>query len=473
MKTPMERAWEAWNSCEELRSRRERYKRFTYGRQWDDPIKDPDTGRVTTEREILSRDGRPPLTNNMIRQLVKCVVGRFRVYRSKVANDSSNPTILRRLARIQLENELDELDCRLLEEFLISGTAIQRLGRLPGHDPESPTVNNVALSRFFLTLPRDPRGRDIRLAGMLHDMSCDEVVAEFGTGSKRYASELMSKVGSMVSMSPVGSSTGAPGEYDFHYSGEYGKVRVIEVWESRLTEILRCHDRADGSYRECRLEEQEIIERENTRRLKEGQPTIRTRLVNERRWYGTWLLGDGTVLREELRCSGDESPFVIKFYPVVDGEVHSLVEDVIDQQKYVNRLVNLIDRIMASSAKGALLFPVDCLAEGMELTHVAKAWSATDGIIPYKFRPGDEPPRQLNPSVGDIGAKDLLKLEMQMFHDVSGVGEVLLGQTPDSRTGAARYAAQVENATVAIRDLMDTFLSFLHRRDRRLIKEMI
>ncbi|MDE6504209.1 MAG: hypothetical protein K2K78_07085, partial [Muribaculaceae bacterium] len=178
------------------------------------------------------------------------------------------------------------------------------------------------------------------------------------------------------------------------------------------------------------------------------------------------LLGDGTLLREE---AGMHSPFVVKLYPLIDGEVHSLVEDVIDQQKYVNRLVNLIDRMMASSAKGALLFPVDCLAEGMELTHVAKAWSATDGIIPYKFRPGDEPPRQLNPSVGDIGAKDLLKLEMQMFRDVSGVDEVLLGQDPGGGAGAERYAALVENATIAIRDLMDTFLSFLRSRDRRLM----
>ncbi|MDE5934817.1 MAG: hypothetical protein K2G95_03505, partial [Muribaculaceae bacterium] len=92
MKTLMERAAEAWNACSELRQRRERYKRFTYGRQWDDAVTDPDTGRITTEREILSRDGRPPLTNNMIRQLVKCVVGRFRLYRHKDCLVDTSPS---------------------------------------------------------------------------------------------------------------------------------------------------------------------------------------------------------------------------------------------------------------------------------------------------------------------------------------------------------------------------------------------
>lgn len=57
---------------------------------------------------------------------------------------------------------------------------------------------------------------------------------------------------------------------------------------------------------------------------------------------------------------------------------------------------------------------------------------------------------------------------MQLFHDVSGVGDVLMGRDPGGGAGAERYAAQVENATIAIRDLMDTFLSFLRKRDKRL-----
>lgn len=469
MKTLMERGAEAWAACAGLRERRERYKRFTYGRQWDDPVRDPDTGKVTTEREILSRDGRPPLTNNMIRQLVKCVVGRFRVYRQK--ESYGEKPMDRRLAQLHIDNELDELDCRLLEDFLISGAAIQRLGRVSGCDAGDAVVNNVPLSRFFLSMPRDPRGRDIRLAGMLHDLTPEEVSMEFG-GSRRRASDLLEKTRGMVSGGGAGIASGSTGyETDFHFADEEGKVRVIEIWSAEPTDIVRCHDMADGTYCERRRDDMDAIASENLRRTKAGVPEVRTRCVVERRWRGEWLLGDGTLLREELRGSGGESPFVVKLYPLVDGEVHSLVEDVIDQQKYVNRLVNLIDRMMASSAKGALLFPVDCLAEGMELTHVAKAWSATDGIIPYKFRPGDEPPRQLNPSVGDIGAKDLLKLEMQMFRDVSGVDEVLLGQDPGGGAGAERYAAQVENATIAIRDLMDTFLSFLRKRDRRLIAD--
>ena len=465
MKTMMDKALEAWMACAELRARRERYKRFTYGRQWDDPVRDPDTGKVTTEREVLSRDGRPPLTNNMIRQLVKCVVGRFRVYRQ-----TSEEAIKadRHLARLHIDNELDELDSRLLEEFLISGAAVQRIGHLPGWSDEKTIVNNVSLSHFFLSIPRDPRGRDIRLAGMLHDLTPEETVMEFCDRSNRRATEIAEKLEGMASESAGLSRGEVYYEPDFHYSDDAGKVRVIEVWEYKPVRILRSHDTADGTYRELPADEQNNIDIENARRKPKGIPEVKTRIVTERRWCGAWFLGDGTLLRELVLGRGCCNPFAVKLYPLVDGEVHSLVEDVIDQQKYVNRLVNLIDRMMASSAKGALLFPVDCLAEGMELKHVAKAWSATDSIIPYKFRPGDEPPRQLKPSVGDIGAKDLLRLEMQLFHDVSGVGDVLMGRDPGGGAGAERYAAQVENATIAIRDLMDTFLSFLRKRDKRL-----
>ncbi|MBR4721693.1 MAG: hypothetical protein IK053_01420, partial [Muribaculaceae bacterium] len=41
----LHRAYDAWSAASDFRQRRERYKRYTYGRQWDDLITLPDSCR--------------------------------------------------------------------------------------------------------------------------------------------------------------------------------------------------------------------------------------------------------------------------------------------------------------------------------------------------------------------------------------------------------------------------------------------
>ncbi|MCM1483729.1 MAG: hypothetical protein NC043_05295 [Muribaculaceae bacterium] len=122
--TVLDTAMEAWCAGAELRARRDRYKRYTYGHQWNDPVTSPD-GRVITEGELASESGRRPLTNNMIRQLIKCVTGNFR---SRL-HDSSLPMATPDSVpeEVAARNLLDELDCRMLEEFLISGSRLFHL----------------------------------------------------------------------------------------------------------------------------------------------------------------------------------------------------------------------------------------------------------------------------------------------------------------------------------------------------------
>ncbi|MBD5192673.1 MAG: hypothetical protein HDS88_07240, partial [Bacteroidales bacterium] len=105
-------AYKTWLDCRNIRTRRERFKRYTYGRQWEDIVFDPVSGRNRPEREIVENTGRSPITNNVIRQLVKTIVGKFR-------NDRTLPED-KQLLNIYNRNLLPELDSRLLEEFLIS-----------------------------------------------------------------------------------------------------------------------------------------------------------------------------------------------------------------------------------------------------------------------------------------------------------------------------------------------------------------
>lgn len=163
-------------------------------------------------------------------------------------------------------------------------------------------------------------------------------------------------------------------------------------------------------------------------------------------------------------------PFAVKHYPLTDGEIHSFVEDVIDQQRTINRLVVLIDTMLASSAKGALLFPVEQLPRGVTIDDVSRLWASPDAVIPVTGRAGAEMPRQVVTNTADSGAYQLLNLQTKLFGDVSGISDALLGRNVPAATGSSLYDAQVRNAAIALADLLETFASFTAERSDKAAK---
>lgn len=68
-----------WNQMDDFRHDRERNKRYTYGFQWDDVI--CVDGKKMSEEDYIKAQGNVPLKNNLIRRLVRNVLG---VYRSQL-----------------------------------------------------------------------------------------------------------------------------------------------------------------------------------------------------------------------------------------------------------------------------------------------------------------------------------------------------------------------------------------------------
>ena len=64
-------AYKTWLAAEKFRGRN---KSFAYGRQWDDLTAD-ENGNTITEGKSLVNHGCNPITNNLIRQMVKAVKG--------------------------------------------------------------------------------------------------------------------------------------------------------------------------------------------------------------------------------------------------------------------------------------------------------------------------------------------------------------------------------------------------------------
>ena len=105
-------AYKAWSSASDFRARRLRYKKYTYGKQWCDTVFHQ--GHYVEEWQLIEANGKKPLTNNLIRQIVKTVIGRFRAMAEENGLYDGGDAFI-------ADNALPELDSRLLEEFLISG----------------------------------------------------------------------------------------------------------------------------------------------------------------------------------------------------------------------------------------------------------------------------------------------------------------------------------------------------------------
>lgn len=115
-----------WNNMDQFRRDRQRNKRYCYGDQWKDIIEVD--GCTITEEEYIGKQGNVPLKNNLIRRLVRNVLG---VYRSQAkeptcyARDRDEQKLGETMTTIlqcnmQL-NRMTEVYARTMEEFLIGG----------------------------------------------------------------------------------------------------------------------------------------------------------------------------------------------------------------------------------------------------------------------------------------------------------------------------------------------------------------
>lgn len=452
----LEQARGAWLSLSGRRKERARYKAFTYGRQWDDPCVSSD-GRKISEEQRMSEEGRVPVTNNIIRQMIKSVIGRYR-YMCEQGGETPAHSLPTGTSFRTDSAAVSDTDARALEEFLISGSTIQRL--------EGGCVTNVSPDRFFYHRFYKSDGSDCRFMGMLHDMGMAEVFHRFGNGEPRRA-RTMKEALRRGAEQGTSLGSGLP-QSDFCIPGRPDTYRVIELWRLRGYEYLEVHDPAnERNFRES-VDALERLEGLNRARVAvESKPLEWTHRVEEK-WENLWLTPAGEVLESNVCEPGAQPPFAMRFYPLIDGEIHSLVEDVIDQQKYVNRLISLLDHIISSSAKGVLLYPADQLPEGFTWRDIRRIWANPNGILPFKRTAKGLVPQQVTASgTSGTGATEMLKMQLQLFEQISGVTGALSGKS-SSAAGEGMLRTELENAMVSMLDILASFRGFVMERDKRL-----
>ena len=483
-------AQKAWEEIDPFRHKRKRNRNYTYGKQWNDLIKLPD-GRVMSEEEYIRQQGKVPLKNNLIRQMVKSVLGQFRNNQTQpvcVARDREEQNLGELMsAAVQYayqHNRLQELDSRTMEEFLISGICFQKIGYGFRRGKSDVWVDEVNPNRIFFNAMEDSRHWDCTLIGELHDMPIAEVISRFSFGSRERAVQLRQIYteadNDTVRHNFENLTTRAIDRLDFYMPSSPDLCRVIEVWKLESQEILNCHDFRSGEYYNLPVSEAEAVEKENKARRQAarqaGIPDEAVALI-ETEWgvTQTWRYRFFSPLGD-LLDEGDtpywhgEHPYVFKLYPLIDGEVHAFVEDVIDQQRYINRLITMIDFIMGSSAKGVLLFPEDQIPDGMTIDDIADEWTKYNGIILFRPRPGSPMPQQIAVNATQVGAYEMLSLQMRLFEDISGVHGAMQGKAAPAGTPSSLYSQQIQYSSTNLLDLFESFKTFREDRDIKIMK---
>ncbi|MGM0532605.1 MAG: hypothetical protein ACQER7_14755, partial [Bacteroidota bacterium] len=371
-----------------------------------------------------------------------------------------------------------------LEQKLVTGLPVQmvRYKYLPEEKRYDVWVDNInPHTMFFNPDSLDVRGTDTRVIGRIIDLTFPELAVAFGRNNRKVVKDLKEIYRHRDDMDFIaneGLVSQRVYDTDFFIPKDLTKCRVIEAWEKTVVLRTKVHDWNDGSLSitEYTLKE---VEELNRRRLDKyiemGKDPEEALLMDAEEvlvhvWHYQFLSPFGHVLME------GESPywhgshhFIMPMFQLFDGKLNSFVADLIDQQRYINRLITLWDFVLGTSAKNTLVIDKDSLA-GQEVEDIAEDYREVGGVIALRLKDGAKPPFELGKNMSNLGITDMIKLHMELITDISGVHSSLQGKEAKSGTPASLYAQETQNASINIKAIMDSFGIFRKERDEKVLK---
>lgn len=479
-------AQSTFDSFHKIRAASMRNKRYYRGEQWSDRV--TINGVSMTEEEYITMQGKPAFKQNLIRPQIRNAIGQFRSspYKSVVTARNRDNQLASEMMTIALEsvhqmNDQKERDARMLEEFFNSSTAIYSTA-CPFNEERKraiPIYRAVNINRFFCDVnTEDILSEDIKIIGEISDISLLDLV---GTYAKNRAQEtqLRNLYASVREdfVSTTAFDRRTVQSADFLLPNSSGLCRIIKIHIKQGEWKLLAHDYSDASYEYYPMSKLKDIEQENIRRQQLSiENGVQVPFIDvEERFIQTWhyyhMTPHGHILwHSETPYKHNSHPYVVKFYPLLDGEVWSMVEDLIDQQRMINRMMILQDFIISASAKGVLLVPEDAIPDDMTIEDFADEWTKYNGVIKIKTKAGVELPKQISANAMNIGINDFINTQIKLMQDIGGVHGAIQGKSPNANTPAALYAQETQNASLNILDIMETYASFLQKRDYKLIQ---
>ncbi len=492
-----------WNALDEARRNLRRSLMYSYGDQWGDLVTDPDTLAQITEGDLIKKNGKVPLKNNMIAPILSNIEGQLRQNLMRpvcVARDQSEGRVGEMMS-VAIEyvhdiNEMEEVDADCMRMLLNGGMTAQRIeyGMNRSKEKQDVWVYPVNPSRlFFNTNIEDVRMWDLTCVGELFDLPLNDVLAHFGTTPQK--KERIRNIYHAVDEQTYSTRAMQGDEVrslSFYSASRNNLCRVILGWKLETRDAYLWNDTQRGTwgYLPYDDESRKKLDAENERRRKEALKVkaesvdavtdddlllIEYEFATERYWYYRYMSPNGDVLQEgRSPYWHGEHNYVLHLYPLIHGRLGNFVEQFIDQQRAINRTATLIDFIRGTSSKGVLVVDDDAF-ESMSREEVIDEYVRYNGVLFVKLKPGqsiDGVVRQYNSGAAVAGDFELLNLQLRLINEISGVNSAMQGQSPRSGTPASLYAQQVQNSSLNLKGLFDGFRTFRRRRDAKVMKTL-
>lgn len=485
----LERCRQSWEMKRDIRETRERIKDYCYGDQWGDVIEY--RGERMTERKYIQKKGNIPLSNNIMISVAQSLVGMY-------AKQSAEPTCFARVREVQNVSDMMSATMQanwqdtsmpdvlkvIFEDALFGGVKIARETYEDREQRLDTWTDYVNPNYAFWEGGSDPRYMDLTLIGELHDVDREELFAKFARPEYGLTVQDLKEIyhiddGGYLDSSDFHNSKYSLDNISFGTCQDQGKFRVIEAWTREIKPRYQCKDpiatNSNDAYFRVELEDIGEVLKINRDRKKQyeaaGVPPeqrayITAEYIEDLYWYYTYMAPDGKVLCEgETPYDFKSHPFTISLFPYVNGEIHPYMGYILDQQRYVNRLIIMHDMAARSAAKGITIVPKDCIPDDMTPQEFAEDFTEYDGLVFYetnKLNPNLRP-EVITSNAVQIGTYELLQLQMNLIHDISNVSGALQGKSPSAGTSASRYAQETQNSTTSLFSLIQEMSSFTER----------
>lgn len=483
-----------WQSLEGMRRKTRRSQMYAWGDQWGDLVRDPDTGSMITEKDLIMKQGKVALKNNMIAPIVSNIEGQFRTNTVKpicVVRDKREAK-LGEMMSMAVEyvhdiNEMQELDANTLKSMLPSGVMAQRLefGANPAKGNRTDVWAYPVLTErlFFDTSVEDPRMWDITRIGEIYDMSLEKVIATFG---KYVSEEELRRIYGDVDKAIHRDYNSLDGDklenLNFYTPAQPNMCRVILGWRLEKRHSLHVHDWLRSTWDFVPRDKMAELDAENRRRREEAlangvleEKILYIDYVEEEEsvWVFRYMSPYGhCLLKGDSPYWHGEHNFVLGVQHFVNGKLYNFIEQFIDQQRIINRTAMMIDFIRSTSSKGVLVVNEEAF-DSMDREEIVEEYVRYNGVMFVKPKAGvnvRDVVFQMNGNASVAGDYELLNLQLKLINEISGVNTAMQGHAPTSGTPSSLYAQQAQNSSLNLKGLFGALTAFRRRRDTKLMQ---
>lgn len=485
------RCQNAWENLSDFRATRLRNFRYVFGDQWGDIVRDEDGNRIKERDRIAKRTGGVALQNNHLFKIVNTLAGLYAktatlpvCFARKKGADAKSQMMTDALQTNWENNLMKDVLTSEMIEFICGGCAVVA-EEWSSHDHVDDSYTYVVNPSYFFyeSKANDPRHWDDSLIGEIRDYTLGELAAVLAESEYDYRQLEEIYAPWLNRADTVGiQQTDRFKDESFDTPPSADLCRTYHIWTLEYKPRYRCVDIMDPDdplYR-IEIEDLPIIKKENEERIRMGTgqglplediPLIEYSYIIDLYWHFQMLSPDGRVLTEyDTPYEHKSHPYVYKLHYLVNGKTVPFISVIIDQQRYINRLIMLNDLAIQSAVKGVKMIPKDVIPEGMSNREFAEQFVEIGGFIFYEPSKNGSKPEVITSNSTNIGTAELLQLQLSFINDITSVSEALQGKTPSGSTAASRYAMETQNSTTSIATLLTKFSTFENDIARKKMK---